>query len=95
MTDKELAQQAFKEYCTKTAHHGGGPGRPFCGDFLPAKCSYKECAARAYEYLLNLGFIPTHWMNEETLAGENFWVNCLIASADAASTIAKFLDENK
>lgn len=47
------------------------------------------------DYLLNLGFIPTHWMNEETLAGENFRVNCLIASADAAGTIAKFLDENK
>ncbi len=38
------------------------------------------------------GFIPTHWMNEEVLAGENFWVNCMIASADAAQALAELLE---
>ncbi len=40
------------------------------------------------------GFIPTHWMNEEVLAGENFWVNCMIASADAAQALAGLLENN-
>lgn len=35
------------------------------------------------------GFIPTHWMDERTLKGHNFWINCMIASANALQTMSE------
>lgn len=40
------------------------------------------------------GMIPTHWMDEDTIKGENFWVNCMIATANAIETMAEFIEEN-
>ena len=37
---------------------------PFCADLPEAKCSYKECAARAYDYIFNLDFIR-HWLKND------------------------------
>lgn len=36
------------------------------------------------------GMIPTHWMDEKSLAGDNFWVNCMIYTAGALQTMAEF-----
>lgn len=38
------------------------------------------------------GMIPTHWMDEETLNGHNFWINCMIATADAAAAMSELVE---
>ncbi len=38
------------------------------------------------------GMIPTHWMDEETLAGHNFWINCMIATADVVETMSEIVE---
>ncbi len=40
------------------------------------------------------GFIPTHWMDEKTLNGHNFWINCMIASADAMETMSELVEKD-
>lgn len=35
------------------------------------------------------GMIPTHWMNKEHLAGDNFWLNCMLYTAGAMTEIAE------
>lgn len=40
------------------------------------------------------GMIPTHWMNEKTLNGDNFWINCMIATADALETMSGLVEMN-
>ena len=40
------------------------------------------------------GMIPTHWMDEETLNGHNFWINCMIATADAVETMSELVEKN-
>ena len=39
------------------------------------------------------GMIPTHWMDKETLNGHNFWINCMIATADAVETMSKLVEQ--
>ena len=38
------------------------------------------------------GMIPTHWMDEKTLDGHNFWINCMIASADAVEVMSELVE---
>ena len=40
------------------------------------------------------GMIPTHWMDEETLNGHIFWINCMIATADAVETMSELVEKN-
>ncbi|MBP9989043.1 MAG: hypothetical protein KBT46_06045 [Ruminococcus sp.] len=40
------------------------------------------------------GMIPTHWMDEETLNGHNFWINCMIATANTVEAMAEFTENN-
>lgn len=40
------------------------------------------------------GMIPTHWMDEETLNGHNFWINCMIATANAVEEMAELTENN-
>ncbi|MCQ2484091.1 MAG: hypothetical protein MJ168_02010 [Clostridia bacterium] len=40
------------------------------------------------------GMIPTHWMNEETLNGHNFWINCMIATANAVNAVSELTENN-
>jgi len=39
------------------------------------------------------GMIPTHWMNQSHLEGENFWINCMLSSARAMAELADFLEK--
>ena len=39
------------------------------------------------------GMIPTHWMDEKTLKGHNFWVNCLIATANAVLALSELTED--
>ena len=39
------------------------------------------------------GLIPTHWMDENALAGDNFWINCMIATADAVRTMSELTEK--
>ena len=39
------------------------------------------------------GMIPTHWMDEETLNGHNFWINCMIATAEAVDTMSGLVEK--
>ncbi len=39
------------------------------------------------------GMIPTHWMDKETMDGENFWVNCMIFSTKAMMAMAELEEE--
>ena len=39
------------------------------------------------------GMIPTHWMNEISLEGDNFWINCMIATANAVQTMAELVEK--
>lgn len=40
------------------------------------------------------GMIPTHWMDEDTLNGHNFWINCMIATADAVAAMSELTEKN-
>ena len=40
------------------------------------------------------GLIPTHWMDPEALNGHNFWINCMIATADTVETMSKLVEKN-
>lgn len=40
------------------------------------------------------GMIPTHWMDEETLNGHNFWINCMIATADALKAMSELVEKD-
>ena len=39
------------------------------------------------------GMIPTHWHTEKALEGDNFWINCMIAAADAVETMSELVEE--
>lgn len=39
------------------------------------------------------GMIPTHWLSEESLEGDNFWINCMFVSASLLSELGTFLEE--
>ena len=36
------------------------------------------------------GLIPTHWLNEETLGGSDFWINCHFSAARMLAVLADF-----
>ncbi len=38
------------------------------------------------------GMIPTHWMDEKTLNGHNFWINCMIATASTVEEMAELTE---
>lgn len=40
------------------------------------------------------GLIPTHWMDEETLNGHNFWINCMIATATTVQTMSDLVEKD-
>ena len=39
------------------------------------------------------GFIPTHWMDKKTLDGHNFWINCMIATADTVEALSELVEK--
>lgn len=39
------------------------------------------------------GMIPTHWLDKKTLDGDNFWINCMIAAADAVETVSELVEK--
>ncbi len=39
------------------------------------------------------GRIPTHWMHVDNMFGEEFWINCMFASASLLSELGTFLEE--
>lgn len=39
------------------------------------------------------GMIPTHWMDEEVLNGHNFWINCMIATANTLEMMAELTEK--
>ncbi len=39
------------------------------------------------------GMIPTHWMAQNYIKGDNFWINCMFASASALAEIAEITEK--